>query len=131
MANVLVELTLGTKDLHGWRLQIKKYILEEEEPMNLMEKRRVRNKATCFTVIVDELYKNNLHEGIPLRICVSKEKGSLIEQSIHNRGGRAHQGSRKLTNQIKRQGYYFWSLHQVEKDIVSKCVDCQKHRNIQ
>lgn len=99
------DLMLIDQESLDWRTQIKKYILEEEEPAKSMEKRKVKNKATCFTVINDKLYKKSLHEGSPFRIYVYEEEGSLIAHNIHSGRGGAHQGSRKLASQIKRQGY--------------------------
>lgn len=96
-----------------------------------MEEKRLRNQGTCFIVMGKELYRKSLHEGSQLRFCISEEEDLRVTKSIQNGGGGAHQGSRKLANQVKSQGYYWPSLHQIAKNIVEKCVECQKYRNIQ
>lgn len=85
------------------------YILDEEIPIDPIERRKAKSKVAHFVVIGDELYKKSLHEGSPLRICISEEEeGHSVLQSIHSGRGGAQQGSRKLASRIKRQGTTSW-----------------------
>lgn len=92
--------------LDDWREPIIRYILEEKEPEESFEKRRIKSKATHFMVIGEELYRKKPLEGNPLKICFSNQEGRVITKSIHQGGGGVHQGAKNMARQIECQGCY-------------------------
>lgn len=65
-----------------------------------------------------------------MRLCVKEREGEMIARSIHGGEG-PHQGPKKLAKQIKRQVYYWLSLHQKVRETTIKCDECKRHNNVQ
>lgn len=79
------------------------YIKEGKLPENPWEKSKVKNEVAYFTMIGNNLYKQDSIEGNPLKInSISTIKGKLMAMSIHEGANGAHQGSKALAKQILR-----------------------------
>lgn len=89
------------------------------------QERKIRNQAAHYILLENELYRRET--GIfPHHTC-HKRRIEEIASSIHNGGGGAHQGRRKLYLQVSRQGYFWPSMKTDVREIVKKCSTCQKY----
>jgi hypothetical protein len=84
-------------------------------------------RAKALTIINNELYKHSTSR-VFLR-CISPEEGREIHNDIHSGDCRHHAGSRSLVAKAFRQCFFWLTAHADAKDIVRKCVGCQKFAN--
>ncbi|KAL0345728.1 UNVERIFIED_CONTAM: hypothetical protein Sradi_4404100 [Sesamum radiatum] len=66
----------------------------------------------------------------PLLRCLSTEEGVHILREIHSGCCGAHAGTWTLANNALRAGYFWPTLKQDAKHLVSKCERCQKHSSL-
>ncbi|KAL0453661.1 UNVERIFIED_CONTAM: hypothetical protein Slati_1344200 [Sesamum latifolium] len=107
-----------------WRTPITKWI-EEGNISNDRWEARLKTRATRFLVQAGTLYKKSYMH--PLLRCLSTEEGARILQEIHSGCCGAHAGTWTLANKVLRAGYFWPTMKQDAKHLVSKCERCQKH----
>ena len=83
------------------------------------EARKVRKRATRFTILNDILYKRGF--SMPYLKCVDEEEAKYILEEIHEGVCGDHAGPRSLVSKVIRTGY-FWPTMQVDAmELVKKC----------
>jgi hypothetical protein len=100
------------------------YLLRCELLEDEVESRQIDRPAKAFTIINNKLYKR-ITSGVFLR-CISPEEGRKILNDIHSGECSHHAGSRTLVAKALRHGFFWLIAHAYAKDIMRKCVSCQK-----
>ncbi|XP_020410280.1 uncharacterized protein LOC109946529 [Prunus persica] len=94
----------GEPDDLDWRHPIIEYLRQAKLPNDSRKKAEVRRRATRFLYLNDTLYKRSF-DGMLLR-CLSKQDSTKALHDTHAGTCGAHQAGPKLSNQLKRLGYY-------------------------
>ncbi|KAL0452984.1 UNVERIFIED_CONTAM: hypothetical protein Slati_1276500 [Sesamum latifolium] len=111
-----------------WRTPITQWIEEGRLPDDRWEAARLKTRATRFLVQAGTLYKRSYMH--PLLRCLSTEEGAHVLQEIHSGCCGAHASTLTLANKALRAGYFWPTMKQDAKHLVSKCERCQKHSSI-
>ncbi|KAL0402390.1 UNVERIFIED_CONTAM: hypothetical protein Slati_4268900 [Sesamum latifolium] len=111
-----------------WRTPIIKWIEEGHLSKDRWEAARLKARATRFLIQAGTLYKRSYTH--PLLRCLSTEEGAHILQEIHSGCYGAHAGTWTLANKALRAGYFWPTMKQDAKHLVSKCERCQKHSSL-
>jgi len=91
-----------------------RHLLQDAE-----EARKVRKRATRFTILNDILYKRGF--SMSYLKCVDEEEAKYILEKIHEGVCGDHAGPRSLVGKVIRIGY-FWPTMQVDAmKLVKKC----------
>ena len=97
-------------------------------PQDVEKARKVRRRATRFTILNDTLYKRGF--SMPYLKCVDEEEAKYILEEIHEGVCKDHAGPRSLVNKIIRTGY-FWPTIQINaREVIKKCDKCQRFGNV-
>ncbi|XP_030970092.1 uncharacterized protein LOC115990396 [Quercus lobata] len=83
-------------------------------PQDIEEARKVKRRATRFTILNDTLYKRGI--SMPYLKCVDEEDAKYILKEIHEGGCGDHAGLRSLVD---------------ARELVKKCDKCQRFENVQ
>ncbi|KAF5477139.1 hypothetical protein F2P56_003811 [Juglans regia] len=105
-----------------WRLDVIKYLDTGELPDEKWEVRKVKNKATYFTLIWGVIHSRFLY---PLLRCVSLEEALYILADIHEGVCGNHFGERTILGKAMRMGYYWPRAFKDAEEFVRKCTKCQ------
>ena len=98
-------------------------------PQDVEEARKVRKRATRFTVLNDTLYKRGF--SMPYLKCVDEKEAKYILKEIHEGVCGDHASPRSLVSKIIRM-CYFWPTMQVDaRELVKKCDKWQRFGNVQ
>ncbi|KAI5338076.1 hypothetical protein L3X38_017347 [Prunus dulcis] len=108
-----------------WRHPIIEYLLLGKLPNDSNKKAEVRRRATRFLYLNDTLYKRSF-DGMLLR-CLSKQDAAKALRDTHAGTYGAHQAGPKLSNQLKRLGYYWPTMVRDSIKFATTCKDCQLH----
>ncbi|KAI5317663.1 hypothetical protein L3X38_037370 [Prunus dulcis] len=108
-----------------WRHPIIEYLLLGKLPNDSRKKAEVRRRATRFLYLNDTLYKRSF-DGMLLR-CLSKQDATKALRDTHAGTCGAHQAGPKLSNQLKRLGYYWPTMVRDSIKFATTCKDCQLH----
>ncbi|KAI5349072.1 hypothetical protein L3X38_001959 [Prunus dulcis] len=108
-----------------WRHPIIEYLLLGKLPNDSRKKAEVRRRATRFLYLNDTLYKRSF-DGVLLR-CLSKQDATKTLRDTHAGTCGAHQAGPKLSNQLKRLGYYWPTMVRDSIKFATTCKDCQLH----
>ena len=81
------------------------YVRDGRLPSNPNEVRKIRKRATRFTMLNDEIYKKGFSQ--PYLRCVKEEEAKYILEEVHEGIYVDHIGARSLVGKIIRAGY-FW-----------------------
>ncbi|KAL0445281.1 UNVERIFIED_CONTAM: hypothetical protein Slati_2250800 [Sesamum latifolium] len=92
------------------------------------EAAKLKRRATRFLVQAGTLYKRSYTH--PLLRCLSTEEGVHVLREIHSGYCGAHAGTWTLANKALRAGYFWPTMKQDAKHLVSKCERCQKHSSL-
>ncbi|KAL0406447.1 UNVERIFIED_CONTAM: hypothetical protein Slati_3958600 [Sesamum latifolium] len=111
-----------------WRTPIIRWIEEGHLLEDRWEAARLNARATRFLVQAGTLYKRSYTH--PLLRCLSTEEGVHVLQEIHSGCCGAHPGTWTLANKALRAGYFWPTMKQDAKHLVSKCERCQKHSSL-
>ena len=98
-------------------------------PQDVEEARKVRKRATRFTILNDTLYKRGF--SMPYLRCVNEEEAKYVLKEIHEGICRDHVGPRSLINKVIQTGYFWPTLQKDVKEFVKKCDKCQRFGNVQ
>ncbi|KAL2246121.1 UNVERIFIED_CONTAM: hypothetical protein Sindi_2880300 [Sesamum indicum] len=112
----------------SWKDEIIKYLENDILPTGLVAAKRVKFRATRFTMLSGQLYKRTL-DG-PLLKCLDDERALYVMREIHEGSSGNHSGARSLAQKIVRQGYYRPTLVKDSKELVKKCESCQKYASL-
>lgn len=111
-----LEISIAEND---WRDEVINFINGTEFKGDKFQERDIRNQAAHYIFLEKELYRRET-DTFPLRTCVTKKEGEEIASIIHNGGGGAHRGGRRLFLQVSRQGYFWPSMKTDIHEIVKK-----------
>ncbi|KAL0430846.1 UNVERIFIED_CONTAM: hypothetical protein Sradi_0710600 [Sesamum radiatum] len=108
-----------------WRGPIIRWIEEGHLPDDRWEATRLKTRVACFMIQGGTLYERSYTH--PLLRCLSTKEGVHVLEEIHSRWCGAHAGTWTLANKALRAGYFWPTMKQDAKHLVSKCKRCQKH----
>ncbi|KAL2226693.1 UNVERIFIED_CONTAM: Retrovirus-related Pol polyprotein from transposon opus [Sesamum indicum] len=94
-------------EAESWKDEIIKYLENNILPTDPVAAKRVKFRATRFTMLSGQLYKRTL-DG-PLLKCLDEERALYLMREIHEGSCGNHSGVRLLAQKIIRQGY-FWPI---------------------
>ncbi|KAL0402709.1 UNVERIFIED_CONTAM: hypothetical protein Slati_4300800 [Sesamum latifolium] len=97
-------------------------------PKEQMECRRLKARATHFLLQGGVLYKKSFTH--PLPPCLSQQEWIHILKGIHNGCCGKHTETWILANKTLRAGYFWPTMKQGTRKLVSKCERCQKHSTL-
>ncbi|KAL0303534.1 UNVERIFIED_CONTAM: Gag-Pol polyprotein [Sesamum radiatum] len=112
----------------SWKVEFMNYLKEGILPDDPIKAKRLKFKATRFTIIGDDLYKRTV-DG-PLLKCLDEERAQYVLQEIHEGSCGNHAGGRSLAQKIKRQGYFWPTLVKDAVEFARKCESCQRYASL-
>ena len=77
-------------------------------PQDAEEARKVRKRATRFTILNDTLYKRGF--SIPYLKYIDEEEAKYILKEIHEGVCRDHASPRSLVSKVFRTGYFWCTM---------------------
>lgn len=98
-------------------------------PSELDEARKIKKRATKFTLLNDVLYKRGF--SLPYLKCVEEDKARYILEEVNEGICGDHLGPRSLISKITRTSYFWPTMRKEAKEFVKKCNKCQKYVNVQ
>ncbi|KAL0406068.1 UNVERIFIED_CONTAM: hypothetical protein Slati_3920700 [Sesamum latifolium] len=108
-----------------WRTPFVEWIEKGNLPDNRWDASRLKIRAVRFLIQGGILYKKSYTH--PLLRCVSQLEGVHLFREIHSGCCGSHIGIWMLANKALRAGYFWPTMKQDAKQLVSKCEKCQKH----
>ena len=97
--------TFTIQSVNSWMTPIMSFLQDGHFPQNIEEAKRIKKRATKFTILNDALYKRGF--SMPYLKCVDKEETIYILEEIHGGVCGDHAGPRSLVNKVIRT-CYFW-----------------------
>ncbi|KAL0456599.1 UNVERIFIED_CONTAM: Ribonuclease HI [Sesamum latifolium] len=111
-----------------WRTPIIEWIEKGNLPDNRWDASRLKTHAVRFLIQGGILYKKSYTH--PLLRCVSQPEGVHLLREIHSGCCGSHIETWMLANKALRAGYFWPTMKQNAKQLVSKCEKCQKHSSL-
>ncbi|KAK0575700.1 hypothetical protein LWI29_005397 [Acer saccharum] len=112
---------------NSWITPIKEYLVNDVLPSDPLEAKRLKYRATRYSVLNGELYKRGYLRA--LQRCVGPEEAEGILRSIHSGNCGNHAGGASLAHKTLRQGFYWPTLFADSKRVAARCEACQKIAN--
>lgn len=112
---------------HSWLSEIKDFIATKKLPQDEVESKKLRRRASWFTMINGKVYKRGF--STPLLRCVSSEEGQGIFSEVHRGNCGHHLRGGSLVKKTIRAGYYWPTMESDAQEYVCCCDACQKHVN--
>ncbi|KAK0576327.1 hypothetical protein LWI29_015495 [Acer saccharum] len=112
---------------NSWITPIKEYLVNDVLPSDPLEAKRLKYRATRYSVLNGELYKRGYSRA--LQRCVGPEEAEGILRSIHSGNCGNHAGGVSLAYKTLRQGFYWPTLFADAKRVAARCEACQKIAN--
>ncbi|KAK0575737.1 hypothetical protein LWI29_006119 [Acer saccharum] len=112
---------------NSWITLIKEYLINDVLPNDPLEAKRLKYRATRYSVLNGELYKKGYSRA--LQRCVGPEEAEGILRSIHSGNYGNHAGGVSLAHKTLRQGFYWPRLFANAKRVAARCEACQKIAN--
>ena len=110
-------------------MPIVSFLQDERLPQDAEEAKKIKKRATKFTILNDTLYKRGF--SMPYLKCVDEDKAKYILEEIHEGVCGDLAGPKSLVSKVIRTGY-FWPTMQVDAiELVKKCDKCQRFGNVQ
>ncbi|KAK0570912.1 hypothetical protein LWI29_008339 [Acer saccharum] len=106
---------------------IKEYLINDILPSDPLKAKRLKYKATIYSVLNGELYKRGYSRV--LQRCFGPKEVEGILKSIHSGNYGNHVGGISLAHKTLRQGFYWPTLFADAKRIAARCEACQKIAN--
>ena len=91
-------------------------------PQDIEEARKVKKRATRFTILNNTLYKRGF--SMPYLKCVDEEEPKYILEEIHEEIYGDHASPRSLVGKVIRTGYFWPTLQMDAREFVKKCNKC-------
>ena len=114
-------------EIDSWITPIKEYLTKDILPKDPLEAKRLKYRATRYSVLNGELYKRGYSRA--LQRCVGPEEAERILKSIFIGNCENYAGGASLAHKTLRQGFYWPTLFADAKRIVTKCEACQRIAN--
>ena len=108
----------------NWMTPIRAYLQEGVLPDDALEARKLRVRASKFTILQDTLYKKGY--SLPLLRCLSPEEAHYTLREIHEGICGNHSGGRTLAHKALRQGYFWPTMVRDAQEFSKKCDKCQR-----
>ena len=103
-------------------MPIVSFLQDEHLPQDAEEAKKIKKRATRFTILNDILYKRGFF--LPYLKCVDEDEAKYILEEIHEGICGDHAGPRSLISKVIRTGY-FWPTMQVDAiELIKKCDKC-------
>ncbi|KAL2230583.1 UNVERIFIED_CONTAM: Gag-Pol polyprotein [Sesamum indicum] len=115
-------------EAESWMSEIIRYLGEGILPNDPRAAKRVKFRATRFTLLDGQLYKRTTDD--PLLKCLDGERALYVMREIHEGSCGNHSGARSLAEKVMRQGYFWPTLVEDSKNLVRKCESCQKYASL-
>ncbi|KAL2462231.1 Gypsy retrotransposon integrase-like protein 1 [Abeliophyllum distichum] len=112
----------------SWVDPIMNYLVKNILPEDPVEAKKMKVRATMFTMIDGQLYKWGF--TIPYLKCLRPTEAKEVLFEIHARICSNHQGAATLAFKALRQGYYWPTMKKDARDLVKKCDACQRYGNL-
>lgn len=112
-----------------WMDQILSYIKDGHLPLDPFETKKIKVRATRFTVVNDELYKRGF--SFPYLKCLNPEEAVYVLQEIHEGVCESHSGPLSLVGKEIKEGYFWPTMQKGAVEIVKKYDNCQRFGNVQ
>ncbi|KAK0578336.1 hypothetical protein LWI29_008770 [Acer saccharum] len=112
---------------NSWITPIKEYLVNDILPSDPLEAKRLKYRATRYSVLNGKLYKRGYSRA--LQRCVGPEEAEGILKSIHSGNYGNHAGGASLAHKTLRQGFYWPTLFADSKRVAARCEACQKIAN--
>ncbi|KAK1565186.1 hypothetical protein Q3G72_020691 [Acer saccharum] len=125
--NEQIEVRVIVSGLDNYMTPIREYLINDTLPSDPLEAKRLKYKATRYSVLSGELYRRGFSRV--LQRCVRFEEAEGILKDIHSRSCRNHIGGVSLAHKALRQGLYSPTLFTNAKRIAARCEACQKVAN--
>jgi len=115
--------TFAIQGRTSWTTPIIFYLKDGYLPSELDEARKIKKRATRFTLLNDVLYKKGF--SLPYLKCVKEDKTRYILEEVQEGICRDHLGPRSLISKITKAGYFWPTMRKEAKEFVKKCDKCQ------
>ena len=112
----------------SWTSPILSYLKDGQLPPNPDKAKKIKKRATRFTVLNDELYKRGFSQ--PYLRCVEEEAKYVLEE-VHGGICGDHMRAKSLVRKIMRAGYFWPTIQQDVTEFVKKCDSYQRYGNVQ
>ncbi|KAK8951660.1 hypothetical protein KSP39_PZI003235 [Platanthera zijinensis] len=112
----------------SWTAPLIAYLKNQHLPEDHKEARRLRMRATTFTLMDGELYKRSF--AGPYLKCLSKEDVEYALREVYGGVCGEHLGGKALARKILRQGFYWPTMKKEATEFVKKCRSYQVHANV-
>ncbi|KAL5574856.1 hypothetical protein UlMin_016555 [Ulmus minor] len=118
-----------TVDSSGsWMTPILQYLVHDELPSDKNEARRLRAKATRFSILDGQLLRRSFSG--PYLKCVTPSEANYILAELHEGECGNHSGGRSLANRALTAGYYWPTMRSDSVSFVQKCDSCQRFAQV-
>nr|KYP74661.1 Gypsy retrotransposon integrase-like protein 1 [Cajanus cajan] len=107
---------------------ITNYIINDSEPADPIEAKKIRTQAARYSVVAGELYRRGF--STPLLKCIDQQQAEYVIREIHEGIYGSHSSGRTLAAKVLRAGYYWPTLKTDCAEYVKKCKQCQQHDNL-
>jgi len=114
---------------NSWMTPILSFLRDGQLLANVKEVRKVRKRATRFTILNNALYKRGF--SMPYLKCVQESEAKYILEEIHEGVCRDHTGLRSLVSKIVKIGYFWYTMQRDAKEFIERCDKCQMFVNVQ
>lgn len=105
-----------------------RYLRDGQLPEDRDEARKVRTRASWYSLLGDVLYKWGF--TLPLLRCLSKEEANYVLREIHEGICGNPYGGRSMAHKAVRTGYYWSSMQKDAVSLTQKYDRCQRFANI-
>ncbi|XP_075654836.1 uncharacterized protein LOC142625006 [Castanea sativa] len=117
-ANVISVCLVEKED---WRQTIIEYLQHGRLPDDVRHKTEVRRRAARFIYYKETLFRRSF-DGLFLR-CLGEEQAKQASEEAHSGICGAHQSGPKLHYRIKRMGYYWPTMSELQEFVSSQLKD--------
>ena len=107
----------------NWMTPIHTFLQEGTEPNDHHEAKKLRMRASRYTLIQNTLYKKGY--CLPLLRCLSPEDADYALREIHEGICGNHSGGRSLAHKALRQGFFWPTMMKDAVEFVKRCDKCQ------
>ncbi|XP_021739460.1 uncharacterized protein LOC110705836 [Chenopodium quinoa] len=109
----------------NWTMPILKYLRDDALPDDPLEARKIRYKASRYTILHNVLFKMS-STGLLQRCLVGDEQWEALQEH-HDGDCGSHAGARGLATKLLRMGYFWQTLRKDAEKYIAKCDSCQRH----
>uniref|UniRef100_A0A2N9ERH4 Uncharacterized protein n=1 Tax=Fagus sylvatica TaxID=28930 RepID=A0A2N9ERH4_FAGSY len=112
----------------SWMTPIISYLERGTLPDNRHDARRIKVRASRFTILQGTLYKKGF--SLPYLRCLTPAEAEYVLREIHEGICGNHSGTQSLAKKVVRAGYY-WPSIQADADLLVRHYDkCQRFANL-